>query len=176
MSDDMTGSRVTIKTGWDGAGRSGTVIGKPTYQGGQPWTPVVWDDDEDPDWIKTAAVVPEALSQHHTILVTVTSTLSFLDAMSTLVDVAKAKFGNACATGVDPKKLADETARILDERNAAMAELHKLRCEREAEQANSDQRAAKGHQAEQARKDAKRARMGVAERRLKKREKRRGVP
>lgn len=43
--------RVTIKKGWEGAGRVGTRLGPDVFVE-QEWTPVLWDDEEDPDFFK----------------------------------------------------------------------------------------------------------------------------
>ena len=51
--------RVRIKPGWDKAGKVGKTLGPAIYAGqgmGQSWTPVLWDDEEDPDWHKTAGL------------------------------------------------------------------------------------------------------------------------
>jgi len=47
--------RAKIKNGWHGAGRTCEVLGDPVFVL-QNWSPVLWDDEEDPDFIKTAAL------------------------------------------------------------------------------------------------------------------------
>lgn len=46
--------RVRIREGWDQAGRRGTLYGF-LWQI-QAWAAVVWDDEEDPDFVKAAAL------------------------------------------------------------------------------------------------------------------------
>ena len=49
--------RIRIKSGWDGAGRLGDFLGSENFDcNGQYWTPVLWDNEEDPDFHKTAAL------------------------------------------------------------------------------------------------------------------------
>jgi hypothetical protein len=43
---------VQIIDGWDRAGKTGETIG-PDVMFGQLWTPVKWDDEDDPDWHQT---------------------------------------------------------------------------------------------------------------------------
>jgi len=47
--------RVRIKEGWGGAGQEGVILGA-NVDVEQLWTPVLWDDEEDPDWHKTAGL------------------------------------------------------------------------------------------------------------------------
>lgn len=47
--------KVRIKDGWCEAGKTGVQIGFPVMIG-QLWTPVMWDDEEDPDWHKSAGL------------------------------------------------------------------------------------------------------------------------
>lgn len=47
--------RIRIRDGWEEAGKTGTAIG-PAFFYGQLWTPVVWDDNEDPDFVKSIAL------------------------------------------------------------------------------------------------------------------------
>ena len=57
------GERVRIRAGWGGGGREGMRLGPDVYVR-QEWTPVLWDDEEDPDWHKAAgleAVMERAL-------------------------------------------------------------------------------------------------------------------
>ncbi len=49
------GAVVTIKTGWYEAGKRGVVIGDDVHLG-QWWTPVLWDNEDDPDWHKSAGL------------------------------------------------------------------------------------------------------------------------
>lgn len=46
--------RVRIKPGWEGAGRKGVRHAEVNVQ--QPWSVVVWDDEEDPDCFKSAGL------------------------------------------------------------------------------------------------------------------------
>lgn len=58
MSNELTVvmPRVRVKDGWCEAGKEGTRLG-PDVLVGQWWTPVKWDDDEDPDFFKTAGLM-----------------------------------------------------------------------------------------------------------------------
>ena len=49
------GDRVWIKADWYGGGRIGTVLGDPVFVQ-QEWVPVLWDDEEDPDFHKMAGL------------------------------------------------------------------------------------------------------------------------
>lgn len=51
------GDRVQVKAAWDSAGRKGIVLGDSVETAGQMWTPVKWDDEEDPDFFKTIGLV-----------------------------------------------------------------------------------------------------------------------
>ena len=51
----MKVTKVRIKKGWLGCGREGTRLG-PDVTVGQLWTPVIWDDEEDPTFHKSAGV------------------------------------------------------------------------------------------------------------------------
>lgn len=53
---------VEIRDGWAGAGRRGVRLGPDVEAGGLKWTPVLWDDEEDPDFHKATAIraLPEA--------------------------------------------------------------------------------------------------------------------
>jgi hypothetical protein len=46
---------VRIKVGWEDAGRLGKQLGEPVFVQ-QWWTPVLWDDEEDPTFHKTAGL------------------------------------------------------------------------------------------------------------------------
>jgi hypothetical protein len=45
-----------IRRGWQEAGKRGVRLGPDVYVGGQPWTPVLWDDEDDPTFHKAAGV------------------------------------------------------------------------------------------------------------------------
>lgn len=47
------GDLVRIKKGWDKAGRLGKVLGESIIYRDIEWTPVIWEEEEDPDWNKT---------------------------------------------------------------------------------------------------------------------------
>jgi len=47
--------RVKIKSGWEGAGREGVVLGE-TVLTGQEWVPMKFDDEEDPEFFKKAGL------------------------------------------------------------------------------------------------------------------------
>lgn len=50
--------KVRIKQGWSAnwlGGRTGMTLG-PDVMVEQWWTPVKWDDEDDPDWFKTAGL------------------------------------------------------------------------------------------------------------------------
>lgn len=47
--------RCIIREGWAFAGREGTIIGESVFVE-QSWTPVLWDDEEDPEFFKTGAL------------------------------------------------------------------------------------------------------------------------
>jgi len=51
----MPTSRVRIKKGWEGAGRAGTRLGLDVFVE-QGWAPVLWDDEEDPTFFKSAGL------------------------------------------------------------------------------------------------------------------------
>ncbi len=53
--DFRYGEEIIVKSGWLDAGHKGTVIG-PSVLVGQWWVPVLWYNEEDPDWIKFSAV------------------------------------------------------------------------------------------------------------------------
>jgi hypothetical protein len=58
--------RAKGKTGWDVEGRSCTVLGEPVFVL-QNWTPVLWDDEEDPTFVKSAALeIEETKPVQHT--------------------------------------------------------------------------------------------------------------
>jgi len=48
---------VRLRDGWHGAGREGVVLDDEVHVG-QPWCPVLWDDEEDPDFHKSAGLEP----------------------------------------------------------------------------------------------------------------------
>lgn len=52
------GSKVRIKVGWHDSSRAGVALGPAiTLPGGsQKWVPVLWDDEEDPDFFKEAGL------------------------------------------------------------------------------------------------------------------------
>jgi hypothetical protein len=50
--------RVQIKSDWFNAGKTGRTLGRKVFIE-QWWTPVKWDDEDDPDWHKTAGLQPE---------------------------------------------------------------------------------------------------------------------
>jgi hypothetical protein len=50
--------RLRIRAGWGDSGRQGTRIG-PDVVLEQSWTPIKWDDEDDPDWHKTTGLEPE---------------------------------------------------------------------------------------------------------------------
>lgn len=51
------GSRIRIRSGWDGAGCMGTLLHGPIYDlKKQSWMCIQWDDDEDPELHKTAGL------------------------------------------------------------------------------------------------------------------------
>ena len=55
MKSWKKGTRVKVKSGWYEYGKSGTVLGKNILVG-NVWTPILWDDADDPDWSKTTAL------------------------------------------------------------------------------------------------------------------------
>ena len=48
-------ARCVVRAGWDGEGKQGKVLGKNIFVE-QYWTPVLWDNEEDPDFCKTDAL------------------------------------------------------------------------------------------------------------------------
>lgn len=48
--------KVRIKAGWSDEGQTGVMLGDKHFQVNQYWTPVLWDDEEDPDFHKTIAL------------------------------------------------------------------------------------------------------------------------
>ncbi len=46
---------VKIKEGWHQVGRKGKQVGREIFAE-QWWTPVLWDDEEDPDFFKSAGL------------------------------------------------------------------------------------------------------------------------
>jgi hypothetical protein len=70
--------------------------------------------------------------EHHVVVV-VKSTEKYLHVMSKLLSVASERFGAGCEChGYDPKKIEKQLAEITEERNLAVAECHRMRCEAEA--------------------------------------------
>ena len=173
MSDDMTGSRVAVKAGLPGAGRTGTALGKTVILNGAEWTPVLWDYHDGPGWLLTDRLELELEAKDVPVTITlsvrtalpdgsgkgactpgtqslpagiegpsvsgasrgarlVRSKVSFVDTITAIVAMANAKFPGCEASGVDLEKLERELAVALEERNAAMSELHRVRCELEA--------------------------------------------
>lgn len=61
---------VRIRKGWEGAGRIGRVLGNAVMVQ-QWWTPVLWEDEDDPNFFKTAGledyVKPRGLTKPQTI-------------------------------------------------------------------------------------------------------------
>ena len=51
----MKDGKVRIKHGWGDAGKTGMQLADCVWCG-QSWTPVLWDDEEDPDFHKTAGL------------------------------------------------------------------------------------------------------------------------
>lgn len=49
-------SRGKIKEGWHEAGVEFDILGAPVEVGGQNWTPIKRDDEDDPTWFKTAGI------------------------------------------------------------------------------------------------------------------------
>jgi len=46
---------VRVKEGWEEAGRKGTVLGEQIFLG-QWWCPILWEDEEDPDFHKSTGL------------------------------------------------------------------------------------------------------------------------
>ena len=157
MNDAQVGTRMEVKDGYECVGRVGTVLGEPVMRGGQAWTPIAWDDADDPDWFKTVGLKPEVVSHVHHVTIVVQSKLAYHETMSELVSLARTKFpGPIEAHGIDPRKLADELACVLEERNTAVVEMHKMRCEMEAAQ-RRETREALRRETEAARRKRKRS-------------------
>jgi len=57
MNRFRAGQRVKIADGWFNAGRLGRCLGRTVFVR-QDWTPVVWDDEEDPFFHKTCGLSP----------------------------------------------------------------------------------------------------------------------
>lgn len=55
---------VEIKKGWDREYRTGKTLGKSKIVNGMEWTPVLWDDEEDPDWHKTRGLNFKKIKQY----------------------------------------------------------------------------------------------------------------
>jgi len=132
VSDWKKDDRVVVRTGYERAGRTGTVLGPPLPRDGQvSWTPVLWDDEVDPDWFKTVALAPEAKTKEQCVTIMVRTQLGFMDTVTKLLEAARKTFpGPVEISGVNLEKREAEHAKVVDERNAAVAEAHRLRCER----------------------------------------------
>ena len=52
----MAYKNVRIKEGWEGEGKSAVQIGGPSVVNGQFWTPVVFENEEEPEFFKTAGL------------------------------------------------------------------------------------------------------------------------
>ncbi len=48
-------TRIRVKKGWYEFGKVGTCLGNPVFVN-QEWIPVLWDDEEDPEFFKLAGV------------------------------------------------------------------------------------------------------------------------
>lgn len=62
-SSQHPSARVAIKSGFEGAGRRGWVLGSTLtlYENGtMKWVPVLWDGEEDPDWFKADGLKVQA--------------------------------------------------------------------------------------------------------------------
>lgn len=55
-SSQYPSARVMIKTGVEGAGRKGWLVGSILEINGMRWAPVLWDGEEDPDWFKAGCL------------------------------------------------------------------------------------------------------------------------
>jgi len=51
----IKGTRIRIKPDWEDGGKLGTIIGDDVFIE-QWWTPVKMDDEDDPNWHKTAGL------------------------------------------------------------------------------------------------------------------------
>ena len=51
----LKNKRVRVKLGWGNEGREGTVVGSSVFLH-QWWTPVLWADEEDPDFFKQSGL------------------------------------------------------------------------------------------------------------------------
>jgi len=49
------GRRVEIRKDWEDAGKQGVALSNPIWSQ-QDWLPVLWDGEEDPDFIKVASI------------------------------------------------------------------------------------------------------------------------
>jgi hypothetical protein len=59
------GQRVCVHQVWHEVGRCGTVLGPAVFVE-QSWTPIKWDDEDDPDFFKTAGLTDFShLAVHH---------------------------------------------------------------------------------------------------------------
>lgn len=48
--------KAKVKEGWHDAGKICEVIGLPIHVNGMSWMPIVWEDEEDPDWFKSSGL------------------------------------------------------------------------------------------------------------------------
>ncbi len=53
----MSDLHCIIKEGWDEEGLEGTVLGPDIKIDGMSWTPVLWSNEEDPDFFKTRGLI-----------------------------------------------------------------------------------------------------------------------
>lgn len=84
--DLKDGDKVQIKYGWCNDGRKGSVVGCPVFIE-QWWIPILWDDEEDPDFHKDAGLIlrpkePKALWEHLSNLMEDTISDGFYKEMS----------------------------------------------------------------------------------------------
>ena len=49
------GTRIRIKKGWSEFGKVGTCLGNTVFVE-QEWIPVLWDNEDDPDFFKLAGI------------------------------------------------------------------------------------------------------------------------
>lgn len=68
--------------------------------------------------------------EHHVVIV-VRSAEKYLDVMTGLAFAARTMFDSVEAHGYDPNKIQRKLHEVTEERNLAVAECHKLRCELE---------------------------------------------
>ena len=60
------GTKLEIKAGWGSEGRLGTCMGPDleVNKTSVSWTPVLWDEEEDPDWFKTRGLEIQRPKKH----------------------------------------------------------------------------------------------------------------